>query len=150
MSSVNESDVWHMRLGHPFVTILSQIMSLVNANSKSIKLLSFCSACKYGKRHQEHFSLSQTKTSKSFELVYSYVWGPSHIQSMDGYRYYLHFIDDFTRFTWIFPLKLKFECIKFFTQFNAFVERKFHSKIKCLQTDWGGVSLDHYYLCCLV
>ena len=90
------------------------------------------------KLHQKHFSLSQRKTSKAFELVYSDVWGPSHIQSVDGYRYYLHFIDDFTRFTWIFPLKLKSECIKVFAWFNVFVERQFNSKIKCLQTDWGG------------
>ena len=113
-------------------------MSSIRANPSSIKFSSFCLACKYRKMHQEHFASSQTKTSKPFELVYSDVWDPSHTLSVDDYRYYLHFIDDFTRFTWIFPLKLKSECLKVFTQFNAFVERQFNSKIKCLQTDWGG------------
>ena len=136
--SIDECDIWHQRLGHPSVKVLSQILSFVHGNTKSIKNLSFCSACKLGKMHQDQFPLSQTKTFEPFELVYSDVWGPSHVQSIEGYRYYLHFIDDFTRFTWIFPLKLKSECLKVFTQFNAFVERQFNLKIKCLQTDWGG------------
>ena len=64
--------------------------------------------------------------------------GSISYNSLDGYRYYLHFVDDFTRYTWIFPLKAKSECLKVFMQFNKFVERQFNLKIKCLQTDWGG------------
>ena len=82
-SNLVESDLWHRRLGHPSVKVLSS----VHTNLKSIKGLSFCSACKYGKMHQDHFSLSQTKTSKPFELVYSDVWGPSHTCSLTGYKY---------------------------------------------------------------
>ena len=113
-------------------------ISSVNENTSLIKHLSFCLACKYGKMRQENFPSSQTKTSKPFELVHSDVWGPPHTLSVDGYRSYLNFIDDFTCFTWIFPLKLKSECLKVFFQFNTFVERQFNSKIECLQTDWGG------------
>ena len=135
---VSSSDIWHRRLGRPSVDVLKQVLSSVNENTSLIKHLSFCLACKYGKMHQENFPSSQTKTSKPFELVHSDVWGPPHTLSVDGYRSYLNFIDDFTCFTWIFPLKLKSECLKVFVQFNTFVERQFNSKIKCLQTDWGG------------
>ena len=41
-------------------------------------------------------------------------------------------------FTWIFPLKVKFEAYSKVIQFQTFVERQFEHKIKCLQTDWGG------------
>ena len=88
--------------------------------------------------HQANFPSFQRKTSQPFELVRSNVWGPSHTASMDGYRYYLHFVDDFTRFTWIFPLKVKSKCLKLFAQFHTFVERQFNYKFKCLQTNWGG------------
>ena len=121
--SVSSLDIWHRRLGHPSVCTLKQVLECVNENSKSMKQLSFCSACKFGKMHQENFPSSLTRTSKPFELVHSDVWGPSHTVSLDGYSYYLHFIDDFTWFTWIFPLKTKFECLKLFVQFNKFVER---------------------------
>lgn len=135
---VSSSDIWHRKLGHPSVNGLKQVLSHVNDNSCAIKSLSFFSAYKFAKMHQEHFPSSQTKTFKPFELSHSDVWGPSHALSMDGSRYYIHFIDDFTRFTWIFPLKLKSDYFKVFVQFNAFIERQFNSKIYCLQTYWGG------------
>ena len=47
-------------------------------------------------------------------------------------------MDDLTRYTWIFPLKLKSEAIVMFQHFNKMDERQFTAKIKCLQTDWGG------------
>ena len=112
--NVSDLDIWHMRLGHPSVNTLKQVLALVTDNSNSIKQLSFCSTSKYGKMHQTNFPSSQTKTSHPFELVHSTVWGPSHTVSIVGYRYYLYFVDDFTRFTWIFPLKVKSDCLKLF------------------------------------
>ena len=147
--SISSLDVWHKRLGHPSICTLKQVLACVNESSKSMKKLSLRSACKFGKTHQENFPFSLTKTSKPFELVHSDVWGRSHTVSIDGYRYYLHFIDDFTQFTWIFPLKTKSKCLKLFVQFNKFVERQFNYKIKCLQTDWGGEFLDLFHLCFL-
>ena len=47
-------------------------------------------------------------------------------------------MDDFTRYTWIFPLRLKSEVVGMFQYFNKMIERQFNAKIKCLQTDWGG------------
>ena len=47
-------------------------------------------------------------------------------------------MDDFSNFTWIFPLKLKSEVKETFIHFQKLVERKFDSKIKTLQSDWGG------------
>ncbi|RZM22724.1 MAG: transposase, partial [Pedobacter sp.] len=48
------------------------------------------------------------------------------------------FVDDFTKYTWIFPLKLKSETMSVFLKFNAFVDRHFSTKIQTLHTDWGG------------
>ena len=66
------------------------------------------------------------------------VWGPSPVLSVEGYRYYICFVDDFTRFSWIFPMKVKSEAKEIFVKFQTFAERQFSSKIKRLQTDWGG------------
>ena len=65
------------------------------------------------------------------------VWGPSPILFKDDYRYYVEFVDDFNNFTWIFPLKLKSEVRDTFIKFQTMVERKFETKIKTLQSDWG-------------
>jgi hypothetical protein len=53
------------------------------------------------------FSLSQTKIETYFELVHSDVWDPAPVDSYDSYRYFVLFIDDFFRTTWIYLLKIK-------------------------------------------
>ena len=58
--------------------------------------------------------------------------------STSGSRYFLLFVDDHTRFTWLFPLQTKDQALKAFIQFQTMVENQFHSKIKILQSDNGG------------
>jgi histone deacetylase 1/2 len=71
------------------------------------------------------------------ELVYSGVWGPAP-SSVGGKKYYVSFIDDYSKFTWIYLLKYKSEVFHKFTEFQSLVERIFDRKIIAMQTDWGG------------
>ena len=124
-----------MRLGHPNINVMKSMLNHeLSIPSGSI----FCDACHIGKSKHQHYSSSTTVTSKPLELVHSDVWGPSPNLSKDGFRYYVHFIDDYSNFTWIFPLKLKSEVHDIFLNFQKLVERKFETKIKALQSDWGG------------
>ena len=72
------------------------------------------------------------------QLVHSDVWGPAPIPSVLGYKYYVIFVDDFGRFTWLFLLKQKSEVFNVFLHFKALVENQFRVKIKTLRTDGGG------------
>ena len=63
--------------------------------------------------------------------------GPAPIISTSGYKYYMHFLDDHSRYTWIFPLKFK-SAFNIFKQFKLLVEKQFERKIKCIQTDMVG------------
>ena len=47
-------------------------------------------------------------------------------------------MDDFTRHTWIYPLHLKPEVATICLQFHRMIERKFGTKVKCFQSNWGG------------
>jgi len=53
-------------------------------------------------------------------------------------KYYVSFIGDFSKFTWIYLLKFKSEVFQKFQEFQALVERLFNRKILAMQTDWGG------------
>ena len=53
-------------------------------------------------------------------------------------RYYVMFIDDFTRYTWLYPLKLKSDVFQAFIDFQHRIERQFNQKIVNFQSDWGG------------
>ena len=61
-----------------------------------------------------------------------------HHPSRNGFSYYISFVDHATRFTWIYLPKHKSDVYTVFKQFKALVETKFSSKIKILQSDWGG------------
>lgn len=125
------------KLGHPSPAILSKI--LTNANiSFSLKDLQFCSACQLGKSHRLPFSLSQTRANQPLALVHTDIWGPSHIPSKENFRYYIVFLDDFSRFSWIFPLTLKSQALETFITFKRLVEKQFHLPIKSVQADGGG------------
>lgn len=60
-----------------------------------------CSDCMYGKLRQSNFPISKPKASAPLELVFSDVWGPAPIVTSEGFKYYVHFLDDYT-ITWIF------------------------------------------------
>ena len=72
-----------------------------------------------------------------FELVFSDVWGPAPT-SVGRHEYYVSFIDDFSKYVWIYLLKKKSDVYQVFLNFQNFVERQFQCKIKTMQTDWGG------------
>jgi hypothetical protein len=49
------------------------------------------------------------------------------------------FIDDFSKFTWIYLLQHKSEVFQRFHEFQNLVEHLFNRKIVAMQTDWGGI-----------
>jgi len=65
------------------------------------------------------------------------VWGPA-IDSVGRNKYYVSFVDDFSKFTWIYLIKYKSEVFQKFHEFQTMVERQFDRKILTMQTDWGG------------
>jgi len=63
-------------------------------------------------------------TSTPLQLVHSDLCGPHPVLSFSGYTYFLTFIDDFSRRTWVYFLKLKSEVFNMFFVFKAFVEKQ--------------------------
>jgi len=72
------------------------------------------------------------------ELVHSDVFRPMTVPSLGKYVYYVSFVDEFSRNTWIYFLKNKFEVFDRFKEFKALVENQTEKKIKVLRIDNGG------------
>jgi histone deacetylase 1/2 len=139
LSATNASESrWHSRLGHPSSFIVKQVISSNNlpCSGESLNKL-VCDACQQGKSHQLPYPVSSSVSKYPLELVFSNVWG--HVpESVGRKKYYVSFIDDFSKFTWIYLLKFKSEVFQKFHEFQALVERLFDRKILAMQTDWGG------------
>ena len=71
------------------------------------------------------------------ELVVADVWGPAPVTSSNGYKYYVSFLDAYSRYTWICLLKTKSEVQQAFMQFKKQIELQLSCKIKVFQTDCG-------------
>ena len=66
------------------------------------------------------------------------MFGVQHSTSVGRHSYYVSFVDDFSKYTWIYLLKKRSDVFQVFHNFQALVERKFDSKIIAMQSYWGG------------
>lgn len=83
------------------------------------------------------FTLSNSTVNSPLSLIHSDVWGPFHL-STSGYSYYVLFIDDFSRFTWIYPLKHKHKVFSKFLTIKAYAKNQFSTSLQIFRTDGGG------------
>ena len=138
-SNASQADLWRMRLGHPQPRVFKHLSSQSLLGPRSISSnSSFCKHCVMGKMTQLPFSTSHSCTKFPLELVHSDVWGPAPISSINGFRYYVIFVDDFTRFTWFFPLRHKSQVLSSFQHFKNTMENLLGKSIKILRTDCGS------------
>lgn len=109
--------------------------------------MSPCSSCRLGKLSRMSLVSKEHTSQKPFDIVFSDVWGPAPVQSSLGHRYFVLFIDDFTRFTWVYFLKNKSEVYDVFIQFEKLIKRQFGKPILAFHSDWGGEyqRLNHYF-----
>ena len=99
------SSEWHFRLGHPSLTIMKNIISKCSLPLSSLLSSStHCNACSCNKSHKIQFSSSTLTSSHPLELLFSDVW-TSSVSSVDGFQYYVIFVDHYTRYILYYPLK---------------------------------------------
>ena len=130
--------LWYSRLGHPNKLILHQVLSQFSVPAPSNTSLGFCEAYQHGKLHQISFPSAALQTESPLQMLHTDNRGHAPLPSIEGYRYYIALVDDFIRYTWVYPLRLKSEAATIYMQFIIMVKRQFGTKVKCLQSDWGG------------
>ncbi|PKU83090.1 Retrovirus-related Pol polyprotein from transposon TNT 1-94 [Dendrobium catenatum] len=133
---------WHNRLGHPHFKILNLVSKCNPCLNIDFNKFS-CSSCILAKGHKLPFESSENRRHIPLEVVHSDVWGPAPVESLQGYRFYVLFIDDCTRFTWLYPMKHKNEVTSIFTNFKNYVEKLTSYQIKCLRSDGGTEYTNH-------
>ncbi|CAL9021646.1 unnamed protein product, partial [Prunus brigantina] len=126
------SPAWHRRLGHPSHPVLSHL-----APSLGFKVSNaFCKDCALSKSTKLSFLSNTTFAPSPFYLIHSDVW-MSPVNSSFGYRYYVLFTDDFSRYSWLYPMHRKNEVFSHFQTFLAMVKNQFHTTVQILQSDNG-------------
>jgi hypothetical protein len=131
--------LWHQRLGH----IRKKGLRLLHGKGKvegmsNLSLdFDFYEHCVYGKKNWVRFPSSATREEGILQLVHSDVFGPMSVPSFGKSMYCVSFIDEFSRNTWIYFLRNKYEVFDRFKEFKALVENQTEKKIKVLRIDNG-------------
>ncbi|KAF7834790.1 Retrovirus-related Pol polyprotein from transposon TNT 1-94 [Senna tora] len=138
-SSSKPLSLWHCRMGHPSQQIVKSALSSCNLKYiNNTDFNSFCEPCCMGKSHSISFPSSQTVYTQPLELVFSDLWGLAPVVSSRGFRYYIVFIDAYSRFSWLYLLKSKSDAFSAFKQFRMLAEKQLNTSLRTFQSDFGG------------
>ena len=119
---------------------------MVSGLPEIVQMTGVCDACQLGKQHRDSFpSKSFRQAGKPLELVHSDLCGPMPEPSLGGNRFFISFIDDYSRKVWTYFLKVKSEAFEVFKDFKAQVEKFSGHHIKTLRTDRGEEYLSNEF-----
>uniref|UniRef100_A0A803LV14 Integrase catalytic domain-containing protein n=1 Tax=Chenopodium quinoa TaxID=63459 RepID=A0A803LV14_CHEQI len=132
--------MWHRRLGHPSVGYLKRLFP----SFKNIDVTLDCESCALAKSHKHTYSPSLTHAIKPFMLIHSDVWGPAPEFAIHNFSYFVLFVDDCTRMSWVYFLKHKSEVFDVFVKYYNMIRTQFNAKPQILRSDNGGeyINLD--------
>ena len=98
-----------------------------------------CEACTEGKQYAAKWGNNEERlATKPLEIVHSGVCGPMRTTSIGGAKYFVIFVDDYSRKVWVYTMKCKGEWFERFKEFQALVETQSEHKIKAFRCMSGG------------
>ena len=151
LDSIGEDiTLWHHRIGK----MNEKGMQILQSRKLFLGLkqayLEFCEYCVYGKQKRVIFlKVGKEKKHEKLEIGNTNVWVLDQVSSLGGSNYYVTFIDDATRKTWVYYIKKKFDVFNTCKKWKALVENETRQNLKCLRSDNGGEycsnEFDNYY-----
>ena len=136
---ISPIELWHRRYGHLHYKVIPTHSQLVHGiPNMKLDHEGVYKGCSLGKHTRKPFHNSETRSKEILDLIHSYVCGPMSNKSLGGHLYYMTFIDDHSRKTWLYLLKTKDEVFDKFKAFRSEVETLTERKIKTLRSDNGG------------
>ena len=108
---ISDVEMWHKRIGHISMQTLQNMLrkNVVNGLPKLniCEISKVCEACQYGKQNRLSFPLEGYRSKNLLDLIHTDVWGPTKNAFTGNCRFYVTFIDDYSRKTWIYFMKEK-------------------------------------------
>ena len=140
--NLNSSYLWHCRLGHVSDKRVSKLHKQGDLGSFDYESYDTCESCLKGKMSKSPFNKKGEHAKETLELIHSDVCGP---MSRGGYLYFVTFIDDYSRYGYVYLMKYKSETFEKFKEFKAEVEKQLGKSIKTLRSDRGGEYLSQEF-----
>jgi len=127
------ANLWHSRYGHLGAQNLKKLQTKEMVKGlEGIDLThhSQCEVCAEGKQSQLPTVPDELKTKRKLELVHSDICGPITPTTIMGGRYFVTFMDDYSRKVWVYILKNRSQVLSIFKNFSEMVENQGQEKIQ--------------------
>jgi len=137
----NEAMMWHFRFGHLHFGGLAELVKkeMVQGLPTVEFEKKFSEEYVLGKHPRTSFSrTAEYRAKEQLKLIHTNICGPITLESFSGKRYFISFINDFSRKTTMYVLKEKSEVFQVFKRFKAMVEKEIGMLIKFVRYDRGG------------
>jgi hypothetical protein len=133
---IPSSLLWHARFGH----INYENLCLLRKNDVSSfptipRKLKQCDACILAKHSKQPFHGYTSRACRKFELIHSDFCGPMLVPSINGNKYIMYFIDDYTRMCWVHLLKDKSNAFETLKKNHVWIQNEAQSHIVSLCTN---------------
>lgn len=125
--------LWHRRLGHISFGYLKKLRPSLFSDCDVLDFK--CDVCELAKSHKVSYPPSLNKCSEPFVVIHSDIWGPARVPSISKARYFITFIDECTRFTWVSLLHKKSDACMAFKEFYNMVQTQYQKQIRIWQSD---------------
>lgn len=134
---VDSCSLWHARLAHLNIKSLRYMHKNNYINLSDNDFSKNCEICVQAKITKKSFPKNERNT-QLLELIHSDICELNGVLTRGGKRYFITFIDDFSKFTYVYLMRNKDEAFEMFKRYKVEVENLREKKIKKLRTDRGG------------
>nr|GEX91243.1 retrotransposon protein, putative, unclassified [Tanacetum cinerariifolium] len=146
-ASRTKSWLWHRRLSHLNFGVINHLarQGLVRGLPKlKFKNDHLCSACTMGKSTKKtHKPKSKDTNQEKLYLLHMDLYGPIRVESVNGKKYILVIVDDYSRFTWVKFLRSKDETLDFIIKFLKMIQIRLKVSVRRIRTDNGTEFVNH-------
>nr|GEU88159.1 retrovirus-related Pol polyprotein from transposon TNT 1-94 [Tanacetum cinerariifolium] len=140
-ASKTKSWLWHRCLSHLNFGVINYLArhDLVQGLPKlEFEKDHLCFACAIGKsKKKPHKPKTKDTNQEKFYLLHMDLCGPMRIESVNGNKYILVIVDDYSRFTWVKCLRSKDEAPDFIIKFLTMIEVRLKTRVQSIRTDNG-------------
>ncbi|KAJ9544136.1 hypothetical protein OSB04_023843 [Centaurea solstitialis] len=128
----------HCRLGHINKKRVELLQKGGLLGTFDFKPFSNCESCLSEKMTKHPLNKDNERANDLLEIIHTYVCGPFSHEARGGYRYFITFTDDFSRYGYVYLIRHKSETFEKFKEFWSEVQNQLDRKIKFLRSDRGG------------
>ena len=137
---LTEKEKWHRALGHVNFQYLNKLVKnkLLDGLPEKIENTQMkCANCIESKMSNEPFENDRTRATEILELIHTDLNGPHNTIGYCGEKYFVTFIDDYSKCAKIYCIKNKSETASCFFDYITLVENQFNRRVKKLRCDNG-------------